>query len=243
VVSSHTNFYQSNNNPIDLNCPHFEEQEALNEFVKQNNKTAIFDFCLIKMMLGVYFDQYEAVFKFRKMAKENISARTGSVVTMFFYFFDSLLLLNSNGGQIGKSGNQIMRTVVHNQKILLKRAKINPGNFMNKYYLVEAEKNRFKKNYALAESFYEKSLNYAATSGFIQEEALAKEYYAKLYIEKNAKRIAEILLQECLDLYDKWKAFNKKKQLLDLYPDLIKENVLYAKGHSENVLSFKNKVF
>jgi len=138
---------------------------------------------------------------------------------------------------------QIVRTIQKNQKILYNRALLNPDNFMNKYYLIEAEKHRLLKHYEKAESFYAKSIELSARSGFIYEEALVKEYFAQLYFEKGLNQFSSVLLTSCMELYDRWHGFNKKRQLTEKYPDEIKEVNLNKKGYSENVLSYKDKAY
>ncbi len=207
------NFYQLNNDPLNLSGPHFTEEETLKDIRQNSNKTTLFDFCLIKMMLGVYFYDFESALPYSLEAYETIESRKGSIVKVYFYVYESLLLLNILREKTQLSRTQRLRKVKRNQTKLKKWADLNPDNFLNKYYLVEAEKYRFLKDYQASEEFYIKSINAAAQYSFIQEEALAKEMLAKLYIEKGISKIAIILLEEAISDYQEWKAENKVKQL------------------------------
>jgi PAS domain S-box-containing protein len=216
-----SNFANTDNEYLNLNGQLFNETASLPDARRKKTETTIFDYCLIKMILGVFFYEYDKGYVFSKEAANTLEARTGSILKAMYYFYDSLLLLNSSI----MDQSIVLEKVNKNQIKIKKWSSINPKNFLNKYLLIEAEMRRKMHKYLEAEEFFEKSIQQAKINSFIFEEALAKEFLAKLYIEKGIFKLAIILLQEAIVNYQNWGADNKVKHIYELYKNLFSKNV------------------
>lgn len=235
------NFYQHKPSPLLLSNPHFDEKELLDQFIKAQNQTGIFDFALIKMILAVYFYHYDEAYEFCLMANQYAKARTGSIVVAYACFFESMILINLSENILPTKKR--LKRVIANQKKLKKWADLNPGNFSNNYYLVEAEKARWFKQIDLAEQYYQLSINKAEAQGFIQEEALALEMMSKIYIQREMHQLASVLLEQAKLKYQAWHADNKVNHLQNLYPEYFIEQKNLKEAYSVSSTARKDSVY
>ena len=88
-----------------------------------------------------------------------------------------------------------------------------PMNFQHKYDLVAAETARVTGNIGPAMENYEQAIKGAGDNGFIHEEALANELYARLWQKRGNDRVAEIYMREARALYHRWGAGAKVSHL------------------------------
>ncbi|WP_442942160.1 ATP-binding protein [Nostoc sp.] len=77
-----------------------------------------------------------------------------------------------------------------------------------------------QKNKAM--ELYDRSISLAKENGYIQEEALANELVAKLYLELGKEKVAQVYMQEAYYCYAKWGAKAKTDDLEKCYPQLLK---------------------
>jgi PAS domain S-box-containing protein len=94
-----------------------------------------------------------------------------------------------------------------------------PSTFQHKHDLISAEKARITGDVDGALSHYERAISGARANGFIHEEALANELYARFWIERDNTRFASPLMDEAHSLYLKWGARAKAEHLAKRYPE------------------------
>jgi PAS domain S-box-containing protein len=150
------------------------------------------------------------------------SAETSGMTKVHIWMFDSLTRLAAYPNSDIKVKKQLLKRVACNQKNLLIRAKLMPGNFQHKYDLIEAEKYRVLAKPLLAMEFYDRSIAGAKAHKYLQEEALGNELAAKFYLEQGKGKIAAIYLQEAYHCYTCWGAQAKIDYLEQQYPELLK---------------------
>lgn len=235
------NFYQNKPSPMILSNPHFDEKDLLQQFINTQNQTGIFDFALIKMMLAVYFYQYNEALEYCEMAKKHEKSRTGSIVVAYACFYESMILLNISNEHF--SLNKRLKRVTSNQKRLKNWADLNPDNFLNNYYLVEAEKARLLNQIDKAEQLYQLSIDKAGAQGFIHEEALALEMMAKIYLERQMNQLASVLLEQAKQKYQLWHAENKINHLQNLYPEHFIEQKILKEAYSVSSTARKDNAY
>jgi PAS domain S-box-containing protein len=96
-----------------------------------------------------------------------------------------------------------------------------PSTFQHKFDLIAAEKARVTGDIDSALSHYEQAISSARDNGFVHEEALANELYARFWLERGNERFASPLMREAHSLYRKWGALAKAEHLAKRYPNLI----------------------
>ena len=128
---------------------------------------------------------------------------------------------------------QYRRKVSANQRKMKKWAKHAPANYLNKYYLVEAERCRVLGQRLKASEYYEKAIELAQRHQYTSEEALANELAAKFYAERKMPKLASLYLAEAHRVYQRWEATAKIKQLEELYPELLSKPSKSASNASQ----------
>ncbi len=205
-------------NPTQLMGQVYNEEQALPRAIAGNDRVQIHLFYLNKLILCYLFEDYAQAAENAILAEQYLDGVLGMVVIPIFYLYDSLVHLSllTEG-----STSDVMNRVNRNQEKMKKWAHYAPMNYLNKFYLVEAEKARILGNFFESEEFYEQAIACAAENEFIQEEALAYELAAKFYLSRGRLKIAQTYLKEAYYLYTRWGAKAKVEQLEENYPQLI----------------------
>jgi len=94
-------------------------------------------------------------------------------------------------------------------------------NYLHKWYLVEAERQRVLGYKAEALEMYDRAIRLAQEHKFINEEALANELAAKFYLEWGKEKVAQAYMIEAYYCYARWGAKAKIDDLEKRYPRLL----------------------
>jgi diguanylate cyclase (GGDEF)-like protein len=100
-------------------------------------------------------------------------------------------------------------------------AKSCPENFQHKYDLVAAEMMRIRGRFRDAQHLYHKAIEGARQNGYQQEEAIACERLALLYLDYACKEEAGFFMQRAHRCYSSWGASAKAEDLEIKYPSMI----------------------
>jgi predicted ATPase/signal transduction histidine kinase len=95
-----------------------------------------------------------------------------------------------------------------------------PENIEHKYLLVRAEQARLEGRIVEAMTLYEQAIQSAEEHGYINNQALANELYAKFWLAQGRSKIAQLYMKEALHLYQNWGATAKVKALRQRYDGL-----------------------
>lgn len=134
-------------------------------------------------------------------------------------FYDALSLLAAI--DLGLEEMSAGLQQVEEKQIKLKySAKYAPMNYQHKVDLVEAEKYRVLGQKGKAIEFYHQAIAGAKANEYIQEEALAYELLAKLYLDWGQEKVAQVYMTEAHHCYSLWGAVAKVKHLEENYPQL-----------------------
>ena len=145
----------------------------------------------------------------------------GSFAYTIFHFYDSLAGLARFPHVPRSQQNHIMKKVSSNQAKMKKWADLAPMNFLHKWYLVEAERNRVlgKGNEAMED--YDRAVEIAKDNEYLNEEALASELAAEFYSGRGKDFIAAAYMERARNRYSKWGAEAKVQDLEGRYARLL----------------------
>ncbi len=101
-----------------------------------------------------------------------------------------------------------------------KWAKYAPMNFLQKYYIVEAELADVRGQDDKAPDFYDKAITAAKENDHLQEEGLANELAARFWIKRGKENFARTYLNNAYNCYARWGSEAKVKDLEKQFPDL-----------------------
>ena len=215
------NLLGESKNPTQLTGNIYNEKLSLSRAISTSDRVQINFFYLNKLILSYLFGQDDQARDNAILAEQHLEGVMGMIVVPIFYFYDSLVHLRlSTSAGISDTELWINR-VNQNQNKMQKWADHAPANFLNKFYLVEAEKSRVMGKILEAEDYYEKAIYRAAENKFIQEEALAYELAAEFYLGRGRLKIAQTYMKEAHYLYKRWGATAKVEDLETKYPQLI----------------------
>ncbi|MBP0001149.1 MAG: AAA family ATPase [Cyanobacteria bacterium SID2] len=170
-------------------------------------------------------------------ARKILSSVTGFTTYSYYYYCDSLLLLDLYPSLPAQDQREALEQIHTHQEHLKLWADSCPENFLHKYLLVEAERCRVEGNKASAIELYDRSIAEAKANRYLQEEALANELAAKFYLDWGREKVAADYLQSAYYCYSRWGATAKTKQLLASYPQLLQPIVVKADGQLKETVT------
>ena len=138
-----------------------------------------------------------------------------------FYLYYSLTLTASYPDADFLQKTRYLIRLKSNQMKMLIWAKSCPENFQHKYDLVAAEMMKIKGRFLEAQHLYHEAIEGARINGYQQEEAIACERLALLYLDSSCKDEAGFFMQRAHRCYSLWGASAKAKELEEKYASLI----------------------
>lgn len=183
------------------------------ELIDKEQNISLFDYCLCKLVLFVYFGFYkeasDAVLELVKFSKSAVALYMLALVP----FYDSLACLKQYSDRDAKTQKKLLRRVRKNQRLYRKAAENSPANHAHKYDLVEAEWARIKGKSVKAMQLYNRAIKGAMENEFIQDAALASEFAADCYREIGQLDKALSYGRDSLSYYEKWGAAAKQNHV------------------------------
>jgi GAF domain-containing protein len=172
-------------------------------------------------MLGYHFDVEEKLDEYAGNAEDFLAAGQGIYSTALFHLYFALSKLRLVDGSSSKKHSGIINSINQSLRWMSIWSEITPSTFQHKFDLIAAEKARVLGDLDGALSHYEQAINGARENGFIHEEALANELFARFWAERGSDRFAGPLMREAHSLYRKWGALAKAEHLAKRYPNWL----------------------
>ena len=192
-------------------------------FKKTHNQQCLFSLHLTQLINCYLLEDWESAVLHGKEAQDNQEAAFGSLLTAAHTFYHSLALLASlHGIEEDNERNAVLSVVASNQAKLQLLSEHAPANFSHKFNLVRAEVHRITNCRGEAVEYYSRAISDARENGYLQEEAIANELAAKLYLDWNNEKVAAVYMQEAYYCYARWGAQAKTNDLESRYPNLLK---------------------
>ncbi|MBH8578461.1 AAA family ATPase [Nostocaceae cyanobacterium CENA369] len=197
----------------------FDEMTMASEVLKNYSFKGFYYGC--KTILCYLFNEYEIAIENAILAEKTHADNVGLLIYAANNFYYSLALMSLYTQALPLQKKQYLKQVIANQQQMKKWAKQAPCNFQHKYDLVEAEKARVLGKVQVAIDLYDCAIAGAKKNGYIQEEALANELLAKLYLGLGKEKIAKMYITEAYYGYIHWGAIAKVQDLDERYNNLI----------------------
>nr|WP_272507537.1 AAA family ATPase [Clostridium aestuarii] len=177
-----------------------------------------------KIMLNYYFQRYSSAVECVKEIEESIKVLSSPLDKTIYNYFDSLSRLAIYLDASDKEKEEILTRVSENQVTMKMMSKHAPMNFLQKFYLVEAERFRVVGKNDEAIECYDKAISLAKENQYINDEALANELATKFWLNKNNYRYAKLHFKEAYFCYKRWGAEAKVRDLQNKYLQIFHEN-------------------
>ncbi|MEG4303486.1 adenylate/guanylate cyclase domain-containing protein [Microcoleus sp. D3_18a_C4] len=199
----------------------YDETVMIPKHHQDNNLTAIAVVYIYKLLLAYSCGNYTAALDCVGQGKQYLIAVSGLAFVPIFHFYAAVthLALFPTRPEIEQA--EILAEVEIHQTTLQQWAQNAPMNYLHKWYLVEAERQRVLGNKAEAIEMYDRAISGAKENKFLNEEALANELAAKFYWEWSKEKLAQTYMIEAYYCYVQWGATAKVTDLETRYPQLL----------------------
>jgi len=215
------NMISETSDPGKLKGDSYDESTMLKIHEKANDRTAFEMLYYHKLILNYHYQKFYPAVECAILSEKDVDAAMGVFAVPAFYFYDSLarLAICKVSGKVQQTRHRLK--VAKNQRKMKKWARFSPKNHEHKYMLVEAERARIKGKLGQAMELYDNAIQLAATSGYIQEQALANELAARFYLSLGRNTVARTYMLIARKYYDQWGAFGKMADLDKRYSNVM----------------------
>ena len=192
------------------------EDRALAELSRERNSRNLTWLYTCKFMLGVYMNDLSSAKEADGLTKKlRRLLRGGGILSdQHFAFYEGLVCCQLAHFSKAPRRRRLRIRVENCLKRLRSVAVVNPANFQNKMFLLEAEFASLDCHANIFLPLYEKSIECAATEGLLHEQALACEKAAfSILREKPDLSNARPYIERARDLFEKWGAVVKLDRL------------------------------
>jgi CheY-like chemotaxis protein len=196
-----------------------QAEQVLRVPYRENDGISLFDFYLRKMFLQLLFKDFTGAKKSIVEAEKYAWFTFGEIVYPVFSFYCGLVYLKN------KSETRQLKAIIKKFK---RWAKISPQNHGHKYQLLLVEQ-RAKKGSVSGEE-YTVIIGLAEKNGYIQEAAIAAECAAEHFSGTEQEKLFIIRAHQ---LYSKWGAWAKCRQMESSFAYLQKANVVSVEHKSD----------
>jgi len=200
---------------------HFDETVLLQENISSNeHKGNLYYFFTCKLEVYYLYAQYSEAVAIAEKSSELYASILLSV-TQRHCFYYALAIMAAYPG----TPNNAKRKYRKSLKSLFARmeswTKVVPESTVSKYRIMLAERARLDGKHAQAAKLYGEAIAWARQQDCPQDEAIANELAAQLFLSSNNHQLAEAYLLNACQAYYKWGATGKVKSLQERYPELM----------------------
>jgi predicted ATPase/signal transduction histidine kinase/CheY-like chemotaxis protein len=199
----------------------YDQGVMISRHQQEGDRTALAYAYIYKLMLAYLFSNYTAALENITQAEQYLLALSGMIPIPVFHFYAALTQLVLCGEQSEQEQAETLAQVEIHQATIQQWAQNAPMNYLHKWHLIEAEKQRGLGNKATAIEHYDLAIAGAKEHQFLHEEALANELAAKFYLDWGKSKIAGVYIIEAYYCYTRWGAIAKAEHLTALYPQLL----------------------
>ena len=203
-----------------LNGEDFNEEVSLRYFQETHNHQSLFALYLTKTLLAYTLENEIDAWFYSTEAEKYADGAFGVLLASAHNFYQSLAALALVKENIGDR-EVLLQKVKTNQVLMRSWANHAPMNYLHKYHLVEAEYSHLMGSKAEALDHYDRAIQLAQESDYLQEEALANELAAKFYLEWGKPKIAQAYMTDAYYVYSRWGAKAKVDDLVNRYPQIL----------------------
>ncbi|HNE07461.1 MAG TPA: serine/threonine-protein kinase PknK, partial [Leptospiraceae bacterium] len=202
----------------------YDETKVLPELIESKNANALFDFYVCKTRLEYFFGDLHQALEYSSLASTHEAAMFGMMFVPEQVFFDSLicakLILNTKDK---KKSKDYKKRLDKNYKRIKKWGENCQANYGHKLHILQGLIYQIENNQDKALSSFDQAIELSQQYDYILEEALANEFIASIWLERNKEPFAYIYLNAAHYAYKKWGCEPKVKQLESKYPQLKRQ--------------------
>ncbi|MEG3907099.1 AAA family ATPase [Microcoleus sp. w2-18bC1] len=208
-------------NPCRLIGEVYDEEKMIPIHLESGDRTALMQAYSHKVTLCYIFEEFQQAVENADCFEEYSANAGSSYILPPVYLYDMLARLALYPNSSETEREEILTKVAAKQEKMETWAKQAPMNYLHKFYLVEAERDRVLGNDKDAREYYDKAIIVARENEYLNEEALAYELAGRFYLARNQNHVARHYLQDAHYAYQRWGAVAKVKDLEARYPQFL----------------------
>src|SRR6476661_3362455 len=199
----------------------YDEQKMIPVHQAGGDRTALMHAYSHKVILCYLFEEFQQSVENADRFEEYSANAASFLILPVVYLYDMLarLVLYPNSSETQRE--EILTKVAAKQEKMETWAKQAPMNYLHKFYLVEAERDRVLGNDKDAREYYDQAIILARENEYLNEEGLAYELAGRFYLARNQNHAARHYLQDAHYAYQRWGAVAKVKDLEARYPQFL----------------------
>ncbi|BDG01076.1 sensor histidine kinase [Anaeromyxobacter oryzae] len=170
-----------------------------------------------RFMSGDYAEALDA----SERARALLWSTPGHMQVPEYHYFRALSLAAAHGGAPPEKQREYLEALRGHDAQFREWADNCAANFASKSALVSAEVARVTGDDLGAMRLYERAIQCARDSGFVQNEAIAYELASRFYRARGFVAFADSYLRDARACYQRWGADGKVRQLERLHPDVL----------------------
>lgn len=203
----------------------FEEARFLEE--AKDNQTALGQFWVARLQASYLLGDYETARRSLEQGAKRTQAGILGMITSAEHAFYAALTLTASG-DVSQPAMAELEALSSQLSIWATHC---PENFSHKQHLVLAERARLKGESWQALQLYRQAIDGAAREGFVQDEAMANELRARLFLDQNEPQLAAVCLRAARAGFERWGATAKVRALDATHARLLRaDDVRLATG-------------
>lgn len=208
--------------PWELRGPAFDEEEMLPKLSASNDRMAISNAWLNKLILSYMFGRWDDAVAAAEAGAGYLDSVLSQMDVPLHAFYGALARLARCGPDTDAAGRRaVLRATSAPVKRLERWARRAPQNFTHKHLLLLAERARVTGDGPAARELYDRAAAHAREGGFLSEEALAYEVAARFYFEREQPEVARHYVLDAHYAYLRWGATSKVRHLKSQHPQLV----------------------
>lgn len=197
----------------------FDEQ-AYAETYRDNAFFETFYF-VAKLHILYTFGNYREAQIVAKKASSVVHSLNGTIWTAALCFYYALTLTALYPAVSRKKRQAYWQTLTNLETRMEVWANNCPENFQHWFLLIAAEMANIRGRTAQAVTLYERAIQCAEENGFVHDQGLTNELYARFWSDRGNKKIARLYLTEARFCYEQQGALAKIRDLEERYPSLL----------------------
>ena len=193
---------------------HIQDSEFLDDLVSRSAMPTIAHYNIIKSQVLYLYGRIEEAQICSGKAAAALSFISGHVATANHEFYAALIAVAALEATSPGSSFDLMEQIKRRQRQLQQWADSCPDNFLHKSLLISAEIARLEGEGWRAAELYDRAIEESGRSGYLQEEALARERAGQFWLGQNRRKIASVYFSEAHHGYQLWGSPRKARLLL-----------------------------
>jgi predicted ATPase/GAF domain-containing protein/tRNA A-37 threonylcarbamoyl transferase component Bud32 len=202
----------------------FDEERFVATLDDKNQRVVLFHYYVLKLQGHLLYGEIEAALAVTEKAEQASESAVGSYLLTRFDFYACLALLSLPAAETAEEGERREAAIARHRAKLAGFAATCPKNFQHQLLLIDAEAARRSGKHADAMDLYDEAITLAKENEFPQDEALANELCAKMYVAIGRPRAARGYMGDAYLGYLHWGALAKaehiKREHAHLLPSL-----------------------